>query len=426
MKSRKIGRAQPLQYITKNYRKYIDVYDNTFKFIRYVEISENEAVNLKEAKEVKEIGLSLIKEVNEVNESNKQQCTSELSYLKEEPIEKLKEININSLEENLVSHEGKHFITNFEKSFKLKDLKRKMFELDRNAEFKFKIRTIKNPFRFYVTLVDDNHDEYIDMLQELNEYYNKNENYLVDLAKQLKYNFVIENLLCVAKSKSNIFYRAYVKDFIDFDDEFYGYEETSKEQKISVCCLENGQTEELNRTDLFPIAKEFCEKEPHSFCCSLDRIEPIDYSDISLLNQDFIWSKDAIDLFKAVVQEEKIYSAQSLDYTHPYNKITSDFENPLKVLIINDKAEKYEDLKYINEVLVSQYHLAKFCLKSKNDEDNLSETPSRCAVNAAPTSSTTTKAHLPNLPSEEVQERLKKERIERFLEDCIQVEGRFS
>lgn len=410
--------------ITDKYRKYMETYDKIYKFKNYVEVQESEAVNLREAKE---ISLSLIDEgVNDENaETKKENNVPEFDEKKgEEQFENLKQMNINNLEESIVCHAEKHFITNFEKNLKLKDLKRKLFELDESAEFKFQVRSIKNPYKFYVTLVNENHDEYIDMLRELNDYYQENEAYLADLAKEMNYSFVIENLLCVAKSKNNLFYRAYVKNFVDFDDEIYDYldEKYSKEQKISVCCLENGETEELTRADLFPIAKEYCEKEPYCFCCCLDMIEPIDYSEMSLLNQDYIWPKDAVETFKQIVQVDKIYSAQSLQKKFAFSKIVCEFENPLKVLILNDKAEKDEDLRFINEVLVSEHHCAQFTLtKTKNDEDNLSETPSRCAPNktALKYSAATSRAaiFIPN-DSEATQEEFRHNRLERFLNEC--------
>ena len=433
--------------VVQIFKKQISNDDKKFKFKNYVKVYNEEDktfIDYKEQKlsQINDAKLSQIDEaVNEYNSSSHKLATTEYEIQKILSSNKLNasstikrdesfisKISSNKeIVENVFIHEGKNFITSFEKHFKLRDLPKKTLILDHNANLKIQVIGIKNPYKFYAIETSDNHKEYGQMIDDLNHYYSTNETHLLSLAEKIDYNFVIENFLCVAKSpETNKFYRACIKKNSNYDDDLYLFSDDiqKKQQSVSVFGIDSGVIEEVDIENLFPIAKEFCVKPPHCFCCSLDCVEPVGYSS-NQFNEEYMWPDDAIASFKELVKLLKTYYVELRSDQEQFKVITCDLETPLKVIIINDEAKSFDDPKYLNDEFVLSKNMAKYSFtKNKNDDEGLSDTASRVGANKTKHVSYPSYNHIkitdiiPNVP-DELSEKYKLDYINKYIDDCI-------
>ncbi len=383
--------AKPNDYIVKHFKKLIDPVERYYRLNNYIHAdTDEEIISINDLKLNK---LSLIDEATNETEI-KNLANKPISLVPSTIIEKIQshgEIIANfkdgltrsksELKENITFYCGKKFITNFEQYTRISDLKQNELVLDEDKSFLFEITEIRNPYKFYVNSCSFDYTQYSKMFNELSEFYTKNQDYFTKLAKDLDYNFVRHNLLCVAKSKvnKNYFYRACLKKIIDIDFEDYENldESKTKQQKVIVLFIDYGVTEELDITDLLPIAKEFCQKPPCCISCKLYGIEPIEKDNLSQISEDNIWSHDAILYFKSLFKPNIKYKA-FLQNVEPNEKINCDYDNPFEILI---NISETDHVISANDALVECGLASYNFINNTNENKDHYETASQCVRN---------------------------------------------
>jgi len=267
-----------------------------------------------------------------------------------------KQLLINSREAN--SKCDPKSIQNNDLIYTLDDLPKKYLNLDTDSKFLFDICYIKNPFEFYIYLMDDRHEKYKDLEFKINQFYFTNQHFLKNISKQVSHSFAQPETLCIAYNQLHRkFYRALIKQ-IRSNNQEVGMSEFNSTHLVQMFYIDHGETVYSSINDLYPMRIEFCSLPPYCVNCKLDLVKPID----SLVTNE--WSKEAIMAFKNLMYLKSVYRATVRNQV-AMSSVECKMNRPLELIIFSDQLNQ----QIINKELV-RIGYALFTFNGLNNTSN--------------------------------------------------------
>ncbi len=272
-----------------------------------------------------------------------------LSAIDESNLRKFEEEKTKFFEKLIEEKSNQIVVDNNDYLININEMSKNYIQLDNECKFNIEISFIKNLSEFYV--IDANRvDEYIMLEEMLNELYMNNLESFAKFSKQVNFNFVNVNNICVARStKDNRFYRAVIIDVSKLTN------------KIIVKYLDLGASDTITFSDIFIIKKEFCKLPPSAIMCKLDLIKLPDSSK----NE---WPKEAIDFFLKIINFDKKYKAK-IQKSNPLESIEYIFDKKIDIILLDigmDGANEW----VINDEFV-KHGLARHILKKEDAKMDL-------------------------------------------------------
>lgn len=220
--------------------------------------------------------------------------------------------------------------------FDLNDLPKRFIQLDDESGFKFEISSAISPYELYVYALFDNHQDYYEMEENINDFYHLHEDYLEQFSKNKKYDFVFLDALCVARSpKTKIFYRAQIKYLKNSYAQDSRGQDTLNLGLIQVIYIDYGIYDCLNYSNLYPIIDKFCALPPYIISCRLDAIKPT--------SSALIWSDKEIEWFNKSLKKYKSFKARIRDHL-PNSLLECDLNKNIRVCFQNAYKSENDDL----------------------------------------------------------------------------------
>ncbi len=249
-------------------------------------------------------------------------------------------------------------IQNNDLIYTLDDLPKKYLNLDADTKFLFDICYIKNPFEFYIYLMDDRHEKYKDLEFKINQFYSANQHFLRNISKQVSHSFAQPDTLCIAYNQLHRkFYRAIIKQIGPNKQEANILESTST-NLVQIFYIDHGETVYSCLNDLYPMQIDFCSMPPYCINCKLDLVKPVD----SLVTNE--WSKEAIMAFKNLMYLKSVYRATVRNQVAT-SSVECKLNKPLELIIYSDHLNQ----QIINKELVRNGY-ALFTFSGLNNTSN--------------------------------------------------------
>jgi hypothetical protein len=237
----------------------------------------------------------------------------------------------------------------------------------------------------------------------MKEFYTANEAKLIKFAKNVNYDFIRTNGVCVAKTNHDdvCYFRVQVKEI---------KKHFEADNTITLFCFDSGVFCEINYTDLFPITEEFMEYSQYCIFCKLDLVAP----------KENEWSQDAIKHFRnALNKDSKLYYARVLNQ-QANSIVECKINDPLQVALYDIKAKTHDNqlnnLVPLNEELIEKG----FAVHSYTKEDPNNEVFESVSVHNAKQSFNNKENETKNttqLPDQENVQEFKTAWIQKFLMD---------
>ncbi len=249
-------------------------------------------------------------------------------------------------------------IQNSDLIYTLEDLPKKYINLDADSKFLFDICYIKNPFEFYIYLMDDRHEKYKDLEFKINQFYSANQHFLRNITKQVSHSFAQPNTLCIAYNQMHRkFYRALIKQNGSNKQEPH-ISEFSSTNLVQMFYIDHGETVYSTLSDLYPMQIDFCSLPPYCVNCKLDLVKPID----SFVTNE--WSKEAIMSFKNLMYLKSVYRATVRNQVAA-SSVECKLNRPIELIIFSDNSNN----QIINKELVRNGY-ALFTFSGLNNTSN--------------------------------------------------------
>ncbi|CAH0563943.1 unnamed protein product [Brassicogethes aeneus] len=224
--------------------------------------------------------------------------------------------------------------------------KEKLPETQPNTQFEVYVSAVKDPSQFWVQIVGPKASELDMLVEEMTEYYNKEENRNLHLLDEIKAGDLVAGIF----QYDNKWYRAEV---ISVDD---------KTKSADLYYVDYGDTDTVDSKEIYELRTDFLSLNFQAIQCHLSRVAPVGEN----------WSLEAIDKFEEwthTAQWKKL-SARISGYTSTEksrNKRSSSPIPSVEIFNVNDGT----DMNVGEELIKNGYAV----LKPEADSHNLTKEP---------------------------------------------------